>query len=493
MRSTREFSLSKSKILSLLQCPKRLWLEQYRPELAQSDEGIEARLEAGHRVGEVARGLFPGGLLVEGESMEERLRKTGELLRGQSGPLFEAAFRHERVRVMADILLPEAGGFRLLEVKSATSVKEYYKADIAIQAWVLQGAGLKLSGVELAVINSGFVYPGRGDYRGLFVHEDMSRVVQELLPEVPGWAAKGLAVLASAEEPAGTPGDQCGTPFDCPFQAYCDPVTTDYPVECLPRIGDKSKTLRAQGLNDIRDLPDSIPLSAAQSRVREVTKSGRAVLEAEAGDIINGLAWPRWYMDFETIAFAVPEWAGTRPYQQIPFQWSCHVEEAEGALRNSGFLADDDVDPRRAFAESLIAALAGFGPVLVYNSAFEKRILNETAEILPDLAGPLKEISERVFDLLPVARAHYYHPDMLGSWSLKSVLPTVAPELTYEGLSVRHGEEAQATFLEMLKAPHGSPEREALRQGLREYCERDTYALVVLARFFAGKTPTIQT
>ena len=487
MQPTQGFNLSKSKILSLLQCPRRLWLEQHRPELAEVDEGREARLEAGYRVGEVARGLYPGGLLVEGESMEERLRKTGELLRGQAVPLFEAAFRHENVRVMADILLPEAGGYRLIEVKSAASVKEYHKADIAVQAWVLKGAGLKLSGVELAVINTGFVYPGRGDYRGLFKHEDMGQVVRDLLPEVPGWAARGLAVLASDEEPAETPGGQCGTPFDCPFRGHCDPAAADYPVECLPRIGEGAKALRAQGLNDIRDLPDSIALSAAQSRVRAVTKSGQALLEPQAADMINGLAWPRWYLDFETIGFAVPEWAGTRPYQQIPFQWSCHVEEAGGALRNCGFLADDDVDPRRAFAESLVAALAGPGPVLVYNSAFEKRVLNETADLFPDLAGPLHKISARVFDLLPVARAHYYHPDMLGSWSLKSVLPTVAPELAYDDLAVRHGEEAQATFLEMLKTPQGSPAREALRRGLLEYCERDTYAMVVLARFFAGK------
>jgi hypothetical protein len=390
---------------------------------------------------------------------------------------------------MADILLPENGGFTLIEVKSAASVKDYYRQDIAIQTWVLQGAGLDLKGIELAVIDTGFVYPGHKDYRGLFKRHDMSREARALWPEAPGWVDSGLAVLASTKEPVETPGDRCGTPFDCPFQGYCAPQTTEYPVECLPRIGNKAKALREQGFSDIREVPDSFPLSAAQSRVLAVTKSGRAVLSAEAGDIINGLPWPRRYMDFESIGLAVPRWAGTRPYQQIPFQWSCHVEEADGALHHSEFLAEDDVDPRRAFAESLIAALAGSGPVLVYNAAFEKRVLNETAAAFPDLAGKLNAISARIFDLLPLARDHYYHPDMLGSWSLKSVLPTVAPELEYSELSVSHGEAAQAAFLEMLETPKGSAERETLRQGLLEYCGRDTYALVVLARFFAGKNP----
>jgi hypothetical protein len=483
-------SLSKSKILSLLQCPKRLWLEQHRPELIVVDESVQARLDAGQRVGEVARGLFPGGLLVEGPSMAERIRRTGELLRNHSGPLFEAAFLHQNVRVMADILLPAPEGFILIEVKSATSVKDYYLPDIAIQSWVLQGAGLDLGGIELAVIDSGFVYPGHGNYDGLLARHDVGGQARALQAEVPGWATEGLALLASAEEPEKTPGDQCGTPFSCPFQAYCVPeAAEEYPVESLPRIGAKAKTLRAQGFNDIRDLPDSFPLSAAQSRVREVTKRGGAVLSPEAGALINSLPWPRWYMDFETIGLAVPEWAGTRPYQQIPFQWSCHVEEKGGTLRHCEFLADDrEANPRRAFAESLIASLAGSGPVLVYNAAFEKRILNETAAAFTDLAGELMAISGRIFDLLPVARDHYYHPDMGGSWSLKSVLPTVAPELAYDGLSVSHGEEAQAAFWEMLALPKGSAEREARRRDLLEYCQRDTYALVVLARFFAGKS-----
>jgi len=168
------------------------------------------------------------------------------------------------------------------------------------------------------------------------------------------------------------------------------------------------------------------------------------------------------------------------------------VEEEDGTLRHHSFLADGQADPRRAFAESLIAALAGSGitgsgPVLVYNAAFENRILNETAAAFPELAGELNAISARIFDLLPVARQHYYHPDMYGSWSLKSVLPTVAPELAHSELTVSHGGEAQAAFLEMMAMPEDSAEREPLRENLLEYCERDTYAMVVLARFFAGK------
>ena len=493
MPPAENFNLSKSKILSLLQCPRRLWLEQYRPELAAPDEGVQARMAAGSQAGEIARGLFPGGILVAAESMEERIRRTAELLCTHAGPLYEAAFCYNNVRVMTDILLPESGGFTLIEVKSATSVKDYHLQDIAIQAWVLQGAGVELRGVELAVVDSGFVYPGNGNYRGLFYREDVSRKARGLLPDVPAWAAGGMAVLASDTEPVQTPDERCKAPFPCPFQGYCDPKTVAYPVESLPRIGSMAKALRIRGWCDIRDVPDSVPLTAVQRRVRDVTKSGRAVLSPEAGAIINGLSWPRWYMDFETVAFVVPEWAGTRPYQQIPFQWSCHVEAADGTVRHCAFLADGAVEPRRAFAESLIAGTAGSGPVLVYNAGFEKRILSETATAFPDLAKGLHALAARIFDLLPLARKHYYHPDMHGSWSLKSVLPTVAPELTYADLSISHGGDAQTAFLEMLAMQQDAAERESLRQNLLEYCARDTYALVVLARFFAGTMTAQQT
>lgn len=247
--------LSKSKILSLLQCPKRLWLEVHSQELTSDNEGLEARLAEGIQVGETARGIFPGGVLVEGKSMEARCRRTRELLRRHSGPLYEAAFRHKNVRVMADILIPVSGGFRLIEVKSSTSVKDYYSRDVAIQAWVLQGAGLELHRIDLAVIDPKFVYPGRGKYRGLFALHDMRREVQKLLPKISGWVREGLGVLASAKEPDIAPGDQCGKPFPCPFQEYCMPVTDEYPVECLPKIGKKAETLRAQGIGDIREYP----------------------------------------------------------------------------------------------------------------------------------------------------------------------------------------------------------------------------------------------
>ena len=147
-------------------------------------------------------------------------------------------------------------------------------------------------------------------------------------------------------------------------------------------------------------------------------------------------------------------------------------------------MSDVDGDPRRDFAQSLIRCVKKAGPVIVYNAAFENRILRETAQALPDLADALLRIVDRVFDLLPVARENYSHPDMGGSWSIKNVLPTIAPDLEYSNLAVSHGGQAQAAFREMLKR---TEEYEKIRQGLLAYCERNTLAMIRLARFFADQ------
>jgi hypothetical protein len=245
--------------------------------------------------------------------------------------------------------------------------------------------------------------------------------------------------------------------------------------------------MRNQGYADIRDIPDNYPLNDRQIMVRDVTRSGKSILLEAAKQAVRSLPYPRYYIDFETIQFAVPEWKGTRPYEQIPFQWSCHVEAAGGSLTHYEFLSDLDGDPSRSFSETLLDCVRGDTPVIVYNATFEKTRLQECAAKFPDLAPALLAIRERIFDLLPVARQNYYHPSMHGSWSIKKVLPTVAPDLDYSNLEVSDGGKAQIAFLNMLKLEKDSAERTFVRNNLLAYCGRDTYAMVRLARFFAGE------
>jgi hypothetical protein len=243
-------------------------------------------------------------------------------------------------------------------------------------------------------------------------------------------------------------------------------------------------TLRAEGYTDLRDVPAERLGNLNHQRVWRTSKSGQAELKPEAGKIIAALPYPRYYIDFETINPAVPAWAGTRPYMQVPFQWSCHIETTKGVMTHCAFLADGQSDPRRPFAMSLIDAVGTHGPVFVYNAPFERSRMQELAEYYPDLAPALEAAIDRIVDLLPIAREHYYHPDMRGSWSIKAVLPTIAPDLAYDNLEVANGGMAQDAFAEMMQ-PETLPERRVqLRDALLLYCERDTVAMVRIAHYF---------
>lgn len=488
-KSGKRAGLSKSKIISHQQCPKRLWLEKNRPELQEDDQGSLAKMETGHRVGELAQQLFPNGVLIEEETLSLAVERTREVMeKHPRKPIYEATFEHDGVLIRADILLPERGGaYRLIEVKSSTSVKPYHHNDIAIQSSVTEAAGVKLKRIELAHIDNEFVYQGNGDYSGLLRCVSMADDIAHLKPQVPEWVQAARKTL-SGEEPDIAVGKQCSDPFDCPFADYCSPQDPEaFPVEILPRISAAQvAALKAKGYTDLRDIPKGVLNNEKHELVRRVTRTNQRHLNFSATlAFMDDLSWPRYFMDFETINPAIPQWAGSRPYQQIPFQWSCHVQGRNGELRHEEFLATGESDPRRTFAESLIQTLKQRGPVLVYNAAFEVSRLRELATHFPDLNEALQRIIERVVDLLPVAREHYYHPAMRGSWSIKAVLPTIAPELAYDNLEVADGGMAQEAFMEILH-PDTLPERrQALRQGLLQYCERDTLAMVRLAEFFA--------
>lgn len=482
--------LSKSKLVAHQQCPKRLWLQTFKPELAEVDSAQQARMDAGNVVGDLARQQHPGGTLVDGASLSQALKDTAALLAAKRRvPVFEATFQADSVLVRNDLLLPEKKGYHLAEVKSSTSVKDYHLQDVAIQAYVTEKAGVDVRRISLVHIDNSFVYPGNDDYDGLFTPVDVTAETKQLMAQVPGWIAAAQKTL-NGPEPEVSVGDQCSDPFDCQFQHYCHPpVDPDtYPVEELPRGKKLAAALRAEGYADIRDVPAGRLSNAQHLRIWTALQKGRPVLaKKEAQAAMAGLSYPRYYLDFETITFAAPIWAGTRPYQQIPFQWSCHVESHTGTLRHQEWLASDDGDPRRGFAESLLAAIGPRGTVLAYNAAFECTRLAELAEAFPEHASALLALRNRVVDLLVIARDHYYHPAMRGSWSIKAVLPTISPELDYSNLDVADGGMAQEAFLQLLSPAAEAAEKNSIRAALLQYCERDTLAMVKVAHHFEGR------
>lgn len=492
------YGLSKSKITAWLQCQKRLWLQTHRPELLEVSEGAKQLFQIGNEVGAIAQQLCPDGLLIEdNDNLSAAIAATKTVMSAHPDlPIFEATFQHDGLLVRVDVLIPTRFGYRMTEVKSTASVKSYHVEDCAVQAWVLKQNGIKLFTTELAHVDTSFVYTGDGKYYGLLKSERLDGEIAPLLGQVPDWV-KGARATLSGAEPSIDPGPQCQSPFECPFLDYCCrdvelPEEPEYPIDVLYKMSSKLKDeLRQQGYEDACDVPSHY-LNETQRWIQKASRTRKPSLKAEvAKEAMAELGYPRYYVDFETIAFAVPRWAGTRPYtSQVPFQWSCHIEETAGQVRHEMFLDVSGSDPRRGFAESLIKALGRHGAVLVYNAQFEKGRIAELAERFPDLRSKLLKINDRVVDLLPIARRCYYHPEMRGSWSIKAVLPTLAPDLGYEWLEVGDGGEAQAAYSEIIDHGTAPERRNRLKEALSEYCALDTMAMVRLAWFLEGRRPT---
>jgi hypothetical protein len=451
----------------------------------------------GHQVGALARAEHGDGILVaEDVPWAEALKQTQAALAARpKRPVFEAAASYRSLNVRADLLIPIRGGYHLAEVKSSTSVKEYHLADAAVQTWVLRGAGIPVKSVELRHINREFVYPGNDDYRGLFAHGDIQADVEELQREVPKWVEDATAVLGGAE-PDVAMGDHCDAPFECPFKTHCAGLAgpgPKYPVTLLKGKNGKrlAEELAREGIVDLRDVPVSrLSDDEKLRRIHAAVKSGQPFLDPAARHAIAAWPKPHYHLDFETIDFAVPRWAGTRPYQQVPFQWSCHIDAGDGELEQATFLDLSGSDPSRACAEALVKALGSRGAVIAYNAGFEKGVIARLAERFPDLSERLLAINARVVDLLPVVRNHYYHRDLFGSFSMKAVLPTVAPDMDYSGLDeVQDGGGAQMAYLEAIRPETTEARREALRAKLLAYCERDTLAMIEVERALARGAP----
>jgi hypothetical protein len=485
MRQRKPY-LSKSRLISAWQCAKKLHLEKHHPELGEVSAQTESLFETGHQVGDIAQRLYGTDRAVEiAFNFKTMVAETKRLVEGGVNfPIFEGTFRYENVLIRADVMIPEGDGWHVIEVKASTSVKDYHVLDCAIQDWVLRNCGINVLSISLAHINNQFVYAGDGNYDGLLVENDLTNDARKLEPAVLELVAKAREAI-TGPMPAIHVGAQCTKPYDCQFQSHCWPGDTEYPIMGLGGSRAKLGDYVALGAHDIRDVSADQLTAETQLRIHRVTVSGEPELLPGAKGELDVLPYPRYYLDFETIGPAVPIWPGTRPYAPVPIQWSCHIEDGDADLRHEEFLDLSGEPPMRALAEKMIACLGESGPVLMYTS-YEKGVIEGLIRLFPDLGEALQMIVSRLVDLHPIVKRHYYHPRMLGSWSIKAVLPAIAPHMNYADLTgISEGTAASDGFLEAID-PETSPERKAeLKDQLLRYCRFDTEAMVEIVRFFS--------
>ena len=490
MDSTLFFS--KSKYCEFWQCPKAAWLRMHKPETAAESADAQMRMQTGNEIGALARELFGSYTDVtaqDGDRLDlpRMIAATRKEMKKQTPVICEAAFSYNGLYCAVDILKREGAGWAIYEVKSSTDAQNpVYLADVAYQTFVLERCGVAMTGVYLVCLNSRYVYDGNLDLKQLFQINDLTVEAREEIGAVEERLAEARRMLASGEEPEIDLSERCGNPNQCAFWQYCTRLVGTPSVFDLHHMAFKKKLrLYHDGYVSYESLQrGDIQLSEKHRRqISHALYEQKAYTEPERIKVfLKKLSYPLYFLDFETIQPAIPKYIGTKPYSQIPFQYSLHYIEREGGeLKHLEFLGVPEEDPRRALAERLCEDIPMGACVTAYNKAFECTRIKELAEVFPDLAAHLLDIREHIVDLLtPFQSGWYYNRAMGGSFSIKSVLPALFsddPTLDYHNLEeIHHGGEAMAAFPSML---HMSPEeRERTRRNLFKYCELDTFAMV---------------
>ncbi len=480
-------NLSKSQYTRGLQCAKSLWLYREKPELRDTPSPEQqAIFDAGTEVGVLAQSWISGGVLIKADHTdpERALLQTATSLVSGIQVIYEAAFLHDDVLVRADIIKKNAdGSWDLYEVKSTTKLEDTHLDDVAIQRYVLAGAGLKLRRAHLAHLDSSYVRQGPLDLARLFLAEDVTTQTEGLLDTVPAVVARMKQVAAAAEAPARDIGANCSKPHDCDFIGHCWAKVPDYSVWNLAgAIGKKKAELWHDGIKTIKDInPEKTKLTDYQKVQVAVAKTGQPHIDVKAiRAFLDTLVYPIHHLDFEAVNPAIPPYDGTRPYQAIPTQASLHVQQERGApVLHHEYVGDGTTDPRPELIQFLMRHIGPVGSVLAYHKSYEGTCLKGLAAYAPQAGHALLAQEARLWDPAePFKKAWYHHPGFLGKWSIKNVLPVLVPDLSYAGLAIQNGAEAMRAYAEMMR-PETTPERRAqLAADLKVYCGFDTTAMV---------------
>ncbi|WP_419777819.1 DUF2779 domain-containing protein [Malaciobacter marinus] len=490
-------NLSKSLYTKGIQCPKALWLKKYKPSvLTPPDEQAQAIFETGNIVGDRACELFPDGKEVPyTTNYDEMITTTKEWLKEGVSNIYEATFNYEGILIMVDILKVEDDGVSIYEVKSSTEVKDIYLHDVSIQYYVLQNLGFSIKSASVVHINNEYV---RGEFLELdklFKIVDVTSEVQSLQSSIPSILKEFETYLEDkVTEPDIDIGKHCNKPYECDAKNYCWKVQRqipEYSIFNIFNLGSKKQVeLYNQGIVDIEDIPEDFDMTANQAQAVENYKSKASYIDKEnIKAFLENLTYPIYHLDFETYQQAIPQYKGIKPFEQIPFQYSLHIEYVDGTLEHKEYLSEDSIDSRYELAQKLCEDIPSDVTVLAYNMSFEKGVIKRLANLFPKLSSHLLAINENMQDLMvPFQKKWYVTPSMQGSYSIKYVLPALVPEFekAYKELEgVQNGSQAMNAFANLSKLDEVSKEK--MRTSLLAYCKLDTLAMVKILKKLKGE------
>lgn len=480
--------LTKTHFVLGQRCQKALHFNVFSPELANqtSNLGLKLRRE-GIEVGKYARSLYPDGVLIDSEDVEIAFKETQKNIHEGALTLFEAAFRFDDVVIRTDILTRHSVNdpWNLYEVKATTyksndeARKEDFRQDIAIQAWVLQQSGITLEGVYLMHLNSECIYP---NLESFFIAKDYWPEITPLLTEIPIQLKKLKTVLQNKALPNVSIGPHCEQSEGCSFKDTCWNHIPKPSVFDIPNCRQRWKHFE-DGRIEAHQLSVSDFQSSTHLRVLKCYQENQPFFDKQlAREILQQWEYPLSYFDIEAIAYPIPRYPNSRPYQNLPFQFSCHIQRDENSeLEHHEFLHDKNCDPRLAFILKMLEVIPQSGSIVVYHQTYEISRFKELARDFPEHTQAINDLIPRVVDLKKVIMDTVYYPGFLGSFSIKKVAPVLlGDQASYHHLEVGDGIEAMLSYQEMLHLDLSDPKKEKIRRDLLKYCRQDTLLMTSL-------------
>lgn len=488
--------LSKSLYIRGLQCRKALYFERHHPELRDElSTDAKARFAAGNQVGELARDLFPGGVLVPyvKDDFAIQFKQTSDAVTSGTKVIYEASFEYDGITVKVDILRKVAKGWQIYEVKSGTALKEVHEHDAALQYFVLTGAGIPVTRVFVVHVNSEYVRRGDLDLAQLFTVVDVTKEAKARQAEIAKEIAGQRKMLSGKKPPKIDIGPHCSTPYECDFGEHCWQHIPDESVFDLRGKGVDKFELYRNGMVALKDVPLNL-LDGKQRQQAEAAVKKKVIVDRERlREFLDQLWYPLCFLDFETFQSPIPPYDVLKPYQQVPFQYSLHYQKKRnGKLYHREFLAAPATDPRKEFVERLLDDIPEGACILAYNKAFEIGRLKELAEHFPKHRKKIRAIIDNVADLIdPFRQRMIYSWKQKGSHSIKQVLPAFVKGMSYEGMAIGNGCEAMEAYHEMCVLVDRPEELTELRKELLDYCRQDTLAMVRLVEMLEQKAAIV--
>lgn len=488
--------LSKSRFVTGVQCHRYLWWKVHEPNAVelQPDKVLEDLFNQGRQVGELARGRYPGGVLIDlpHSAYDQRVAATRNAMAAGAPAIFEASFAHDGVFVAIDVLEKTGDGYTITEVKASNSQKDEHVPDAAVQAFVAAASGVNVTGVQLMHLNRECHYP---DLSNLFATTDMAQQVADYCGAVPTEIAAQQEMLDGPLPPREI-GSHCKEPHDCPFMSRCWPEDPQHISQLYLVGGKRLEKYLERGIRTMHDLPANERLNFTQQRQLKALRENRLIVEPTLAQELEPFSGRLGFLDFETIQRAVPVWPGMRPWDQTPAQFSYHERQPDGNYKHEAFLAEGPHDCRPALVEKMVRATANADRVVMY-STFERDRIRGLQVAVPHLRAELEALEAKLLDLRPVVRDCVYHPGFGGEFGLKHILSPLVPELSYHDLVIVDGRVASVEIARLLFVADRIPqhEKDRVRQELLDYCERDTWATVRLVeelRKLAGLPPVLR-